>query len=297
MNEVTWNRPKVAWVLGVVLGGALALLLALGGFVTVEAGHRGVKTRFGRVIPGVLGEGLHFKWPFADHVTEMEVREQKLEVKTDASSRDLQEVKATIAVNFHPETEQSDLLFQEIGLQYVDRILRPAVEEQVKAVTAKFTAEQLIAERMSVRNDMERQLADRLKSSHVNITKFNIVNFEFSRKFNEAIEAKQTAEQHALQASNELKRIKVEADQKIEQARGEAEAVKLRAEAEAKSIELRATAEAAAQEKLAKVVNEQVLRLRAIEKWDGVLPRVTGSAIPFIGIEAEDRAGSPARGR
>ena len=142
---------------------------------------------------------------------------------------------------------------------------------------------------------MEKMLSSRVVANHISITKFNIVNFELSRSFNNAIEAKQTAEQEALRASNILRRIKVEADQKIETARGEAESIKLRAEAEAKAIELKAAAEAQAQQILAEVVNRDVITLRAVEKWDGVMPKFTGDTLPFVSFGEQLSSPKPAK--
>jgi len=124
-----------------------------------------------------------------------------------------------------------------------------------------------------------------VRVNNIGVTKFNIVNFEFSNSFNDAIEAKQTAEQRALQATNELRQIEVEAQQEIETARGRAESLKLEAQAEADAILMKAEAEAKAQEMLAKVVNRDVINLRAIEKWDGIMPRVTGDVVPFISVD------------
>ena len=142
---------------------------------------------------------------------EVEVREKKLRLETSASSADLQTVQSHIVVNFHPMPNEVSDLYEEIGMEYELRILDPAVEETVKAVTAQYTAEQLITKRTEVRDKMESTLSDRVESNHIRVTKFNIVNFEFSASFNEAIEAKQTAEQEALRAENELKRVEVEA--------------------------------------------------------------------------------------
>ncbi len=278
---------------GVAVAIGLAVLIAMS-LATVQAGFRGVKTRFGQVVLGALEPGLHFRIPLVEKIKDVEVREQKMDMETSASSMDLQTVQSKVAVNFRPDPDSVDNLYNEVGLDYESRILNPAVEETVKAVTAQYTAEQLITKRTEVRDKMETQLRERMLANHLNITKFNIVNFEFSRSFNEAIEAKQTAEQEALRASNDLRRIAVEADQQIEEARGEAESIKLRAQAEADAITMRAEAEAKAQELLAKFVNRDVIHLRTVEKWDGVMPRVTGDAIPLlnIGQDMADTAGS-----
>ncbi len=142
---------------------------------------------------------------------------------------------------------------------------------------------------------MEKMLSSRVVANHIAITKFNIVNFEFSRSFNLAIEAKQTAEQEALRASNILRRVKVEADQKIEMARGLAKSIKLKAKADAKAIELKATAEAEAQRILAEVVNRDVITLRAVEKWDGVMPKFTGDELPFVSFSEKLSSPKPVK--
>lgn len=265
------------------------LFVAFQSAVSVKTGHIGVKTRFGGVTSGSLPAGLHFRVPFIEDIDQIEVREQKMEMSTTASSADLQTIQSSIAANFRPDPANAHLLFEEVGREYEQRILFPAVEETVKAVTAKYTAEELITRRTQVRDEMELMLKSRVEGNHITITKFNIVNFEFSRSFNNAIEEKQTAEQEALRATNILRRMKVEADQKIETARGAAESVKLAAQAEAEAITMRAKAEAGAQKLLAEVINRDVIRLRAIEKWDGTMPKVTGETVPFISIDGDSK--------
>jgi regulator of protease activity HflC (stomatin/prohibitin superfamily) len=295
-DQVNWGSASTRWLALVIVLAVLGLLVAMGGFATVDAGFRGIKTRFGDVIPGVMEPGLHFKMPFADTITQMEIREQKLEVNTGASSKDLQSVQAKIAVNFHPVPGEVEQLYSTVGMLYRERILDPAVEEAVKAVTAQYTAEQLISQRTEVSTKMHEQLRARVSGNNIDITKFNIINFEFSASFNHAIEAKQTAEQDALRAENELRKIEIEVKQKVAQAKGladarlleaqaEADAITFKAKADAERIKLQAEAESKAQELLAKYVNADVIRLRAIEKWDGILPRVTGDVIPFLDVE------------
>ena len=295
-DKVNWGSASGRWIAVIAVVVVLFLFVAMGGFATVDAGHRGVKTRFGDVVAGVMEPGLHFKMPFADTITEIEVREQKLEVDTGASSKDLQSVQAKIAVNYQPVAAEVDTLYSTVGLKYRERILDPAVEEAVKAVTAQYTAEQLISQRTEVSTKMHEQLTVRVKDNNLKITKFNIINFEFSRSFNDAIESKQTAEQDALRAENELRRIEIEVKQKVAQAKGladarlleaqaEADAITFKAKADAERIKLQAEAESKAQELLAKFVNADVIRLRAIEKWDGILPRVTGDVVPFLDVE------------
>ena len=279
------NRSNMAGGAGLLIFALILLISIPLSMVSVDAGHRGVKKRFGKVVGQALNPGLHFKLPVVETVQEVEVREQKLNLETSASSKDLQTVQSRIVVNFHPEPDRVAELYEKIGLEYETRILDPAVEETVKAITAQYTAEELISKRTEVREKMETMLKARVGGNAIGVTKFNIVNFEFSHSFNEAIEAKQTAEQKALQATNELRRVEVEAQQEIETARGRAESLKLEAQAEADAVLMKAEAEAKAQEMLAKVVNRDVINLRAIEKWDGIMPRVTGEVVPFLSVD------------
>ena len=272
--------------IGVLVLVVVLAMIATSSVRTVDTGYIGVKTRFGKVVSDSLPSGLYFVIPGVEEVAKVEVREQKTEMSTSASSKDLQSIQSGIAINFRPDPANAHLLFKDVGTEYESRILEPAIEETVKAATARYTAEELITKRTAVRDEMETMLKNRVEGNHILITKFNIVNFEFSNSFNHAIKEKQTAEQEALRATNILRRMKVEADQKIETARGAAESVKLQAMAEAEAIAVKAKAEAEAQRILAEVVNKDVITLRAIERWDGTLPKVTGETVPFISVDA-----------
>lgn len=277
----------------------VSIALCWSGMTTVDAGYRGVKTRFGNVTGEPLTPGLHFTWPGAEAITQIEVREQKFSVATQAASKDLQIVTAKVAINFAPNAAEVHTLFKTIGLQYQDRIMAPAVEETVKAITAQYTAEELVTKRPEVSTKMTTLLSAKLKDSFIIIRAFNIEDFNFSDQFNHAIEAKQKAEQDALRAQNELDKEKIEADKTIEVARGKAESVKLAANAEAEAIRVRATAEAtairlrgeaeaAAQTAIAKALTTDVIRFRAIEKWRGDVPKINGvGPVPFLDLTGE----------
>ncbi len=241
------------------------LVLFFGSFYIISAGERGVLLTFGKPSMEVMGEGLHFKFPLVQRVKKMEVRTQKIETSADAASKDLQDVQTTIALNFHLEPSSVPKLYQEVGKSYVDRIINPAIQESVKAVQARFTAEELISKRTDVRSGIQEQLTDRLGKYYIIVDDINIVNFQFSEEFDRAIEAKVTAEQQMLKAEMDLKRIEIEKDQKITQAQAEAESIRIQS--------------------IALENNKDILELRAIEKWDGVLPKVTGGATPFVQLD------------
>lgn len=245
----------------------LFLIILFGSFRTVSAGYRGIKTRFSAVTSGVLDEGLHFKFPIIEKIIEFPVQIQKEQVDASAASKDLQSVSAQVALNYHIAPDQVAKLYQKVRLEYKERLIAPALQESIKASTANYTAEELITKRAEVRDSIEIFIKNKLADDGIIVDEFNIVNFDFSQSFNAAIEAKVTAEQDALAAKNKLEQVKYEAQQRIEEAKGKAEAIRV--------------------ESSALQNNPQVLQLRALEKWDGILPRVTSSAIPFIDVSKE----------
>ena len=250
---------------------ALILLSWLNPFVVINAGHRGVITTFGKVNQIVLEEGLHFRIPVMQQVKEINVQIQKGEGDGDAASRDLQQVHAKIALNFHLIPSRVAETYQLIGdLNSVgDRIIIPAVQEATKATTAKYTAEELISKRPEVRDQISQFMRDRLLRHGIQIDEFSIVNFRFSESFNQAIEAKTTAEQLKLKAEKDLERIRVEAEQKIASAKAEAESLRLQKQEITPDLL-----------KLREIENQRV----ALEKWDGHLPQVTGGSIPLVNL-------------
>jgi regulator of protease activity HflC (stomatin/prohibitin superfamily) len=200
----------------------------------------------------------------------MDVKLQKAETDAAAASADLQDVSSRVALNYHIVPDKANVVYQKIGLQFKERIIDPAILEVVKAVTAKYTAEELITKRPAVSEAMRLALMERLIVNNIAVDAFSIVIFSFSKIFTEAIESKQTAEQLALKAKRDLDRIKIEAEQKITAARAEAESLRLqRANISIDLIELR----------------KIEANMKAIDKWNGVLPQVTGGgAIPMIGL-------------
>jgi regulator of protease activity HflC (stomatin/prohibitin superfamily) len=245
---------------------AIILLIGVFGTVgTIGAGERGVVLQFGAVQDKIFDEGLYFKIPLIQQVVIMDVQIRKDEVAASASSKDLQIVTSKIALNYHLDPAAVNKIWQEVGKDYNSRIISPSIQEAVKAVTAKFTAEELIIKREEVKDQIKLNLAERVAGRSIMIDEFNIIEFSFSPAFNEAIEAKVTAEQLKLKADRDLERIVIEADQWVAEAKGKAEAIQVEAQA------LRS--------------NPKVVELRWIEKWDGKVPTYWGEASPFIGLK------------
>ena len=250
---------------------ALILVLTLNPFVVIGAGERGVVMNFGAVQKEILNEGLHIRMPIMQKVVIMNVQVQKGEGQGDAASKDLQQVTTNVAINYHLDPLKVAHIYQSIGTfnQVGERIILPALSESVKAATAQYTAEELISKRQEVREKIRQLLLVRLAVYGVIVDDFSIVNFAFSREFSNAIESKTTAEQLKLKAERDLERIRIEADQKILQAQAEAESLRLQKENVTENLI-----------KLRQIEMQQ----RAIEKWDGKLPQVTGAATPFIDL-------------
>ena len=271
-ETVSSAMKKMPMMLPVIIGIILLILIFFRPFVQIGAGERGVVLNFGAVQDTVLDEGLHFRVPIMQNIVTVDVKVQKSESQAAAASSDLQDVSSTVALNYHIIPEKANIVYQTIGIAFKERIIDPAVQEVVKAVTAKYTAEELITKRPAVSDAMKSNLTERLLVHNIAVDAFSIVGFSFSKVFMEAIEAKQTAEQLALKARRDLERIKIEADQKITAAKAEAEALRLqRANISTDLIELR----------------KIEANLKAIDKWNGILPQVTGGAIPFIGVGGE----------
>ena len=251
----------------VVIGVAvLFVILTFSPFVQVNPGERGVVTRFGAVQDVILGEGLHFRIPVVEKVVTIDVKTQKLEVDAPSYSKDLQNVETKIALNFHLDPNAVQKLWQEIGRDYEFRIIAPVIQESVKAATAKFTAAELIAERPKVKDEITQVLVSRLKPRHIMVDDFSIISFDFADSYEEAVEQKQVAQQNALKAENDLKRIQIEAEQRVAQAKAEAEAIKIQTEA------LRE--------------NQNLIKLEAVKKWNGVLPQyMLGNSVPLIDLK------------
>lgn len=228
----------------------VVLVVLFNTFTTVDAGHSGVVTTFGKVSPNVLSEGLHTKIPFIQEIIQIDNRVLKAEVECSSASKDLQTVSSTIALNYRVRNESSADIYRNVGLDYESIIIAPAIHECVKAVTAKFTAEELITSRQAISDQMKEQLSEKISSYGIEVQIFNIISFDFTAEYNAAIEAKQTAQQNALKAEQDLQRVKVEAEQTVAKAQAEAEAYRL------KSQEL----------------TPQMILMEYIDKWDGKLP-------------------------
>ncbi|MCH8916394.1 MAG: prohibitin family protein [Thaumarchaeota archaeon] len=280
-----YEGPKINMNVNLVKGIAIGIvaLIVIGVMASaavqiVDAGHRGVLLHWNAVdvTSPPLDEGLHFVVPFQDTVVNMEVRTLLFVKGTSSASKDLQTVTTEVTVNYHPDPEAINILYKEVGLNYQNRIIAPAVEEVVKQVTANYNAEELITKRPLVKADIEAEITKRLNVYNLITEVISITDFQFSSLFSTAIESKVEAEQKALKAENDLRRIEVEARQRAAQAEGLAAANIAEANGEAEAIKIINAALAQ---------NPNYLEWLKTQAWDGKLPLVVGSGgTPFIQI-------------
>ena len=228
------------------------LIMIFGSFRTISSGEVGIRVRFGKVVNTQMNAGINFKIPLVEKIVKMNIRVQKVDVNTESSSKDLQLVNMQLAVNYRVNGDKATELYKNVGTNYEEVVLQPAIQESIKAVTSKYTAEELITKRNEVSIECMKELDAKINKYGLTIDNFNITNFNFSDDFNRAIEEKQIAEQKVLTAKQELEKSKVEAEKKVVEAKAEKEANELKQQS----------------------LTENLIKEKFIQKWDGVLPKV-----------------------
>lgn len=226
----------------------LALIILPNCFATVPVGSTGIMLTMGKVEDAALSEGVHFKMPFVQRIVSMDNRVKKLELSTQAFSKDIQTVSAMLAVNYRLQTEKTFSIYKTAGTAYEENLIVPATHEVLKSVCAQYTAEELISKRAESSDKMRDELDAKLNLLGISITDFNIIDFDFSDEFISAVESKQVAEQLKKKAATENETAIAQAEREkqvsIKQSEAEAERVRIAAEAQAKSTLIAAQAEA-----------------------------------------------------
>jgi prohibitin 2 len=252
--------------------------------VIVQAGHRGVVLYVGAVENKVLGEGLHFIIPFAEQVIQLEVRTLKFQADASAASNDLQEVATVIALNYHIDPNDANIVYQQLGADYADRIIAPTIQESVKASVAKFNAEELITKRETAKAVIAQAIRNTLSSRDITVETVFITDFKFSEAFATQVESKVVAYQKFLTEQNNLRAVQVVANQTVVQAQAQARANVARATGEGQAI---------------KVITEQLrqdpqyLQWQSINKWNGQMPYALGSGgFPFFQLPLQQQQSS-----
>jgi len=265
-------------IIVLILGGALYVQ----GFARVPAGYRGVLLTWGKPSDKILDVGLNFIIPFVQSIELMNVQLQKAESSEDTATADLQQVTTTVAVNFRLNPNMVNTIYSDLRQDYVSRVIKPNIEESLKAATALYTAEELISKRTEVKSALDDILAERLLLFNIEVVSVSLTDFQFSPSFKAAIEAKVTAEQQALEAKNKLEQVRYEAQQQIIQAEALKNATIAIALGDAQAAIIEADATAAAIEVITSQMTAEYAQYLWLTQWDGKLPAVVGNESGLI---------------
>ena len=245
MYITTDGDLNVAKLVKHVVIGLVVFILLVGSLGSVSAGEIGIRTRFGEV-KGIVNQGLYFKLPFIESVKKIDTRTRTINYdkngkegdSADSSSltgasKDLQDVSIGVMVNYRLDAQKAQNIFNQYKTNenFESNVIEPIIRETVKSVSAQYTAEELVTKRLEYSDKVSALLSERFLSKDSILERFSITNFEFSKAFSQAIEAKVTAVQTAEAARNKLEQVKFEAQQTIEKAKADAEAIRISAQA------------------------------------------------------------------
>jgi regulator of protease activity HflC (stomatin/prohibitin superfamily) len=243
-------------------------------FVIVPAGHRGVVLWWGSVEKRVMGEGLNFKVPIAERAFKVDVRVQPHPFKEiDAASKEYQMVKLTGMMNFHIDPSFVNDLYQKVGLDFANKVIDPAFNDFVKEVVPIYPITEILPKREDIRKRAMAKLGDNLARYHIIVDDIYFANIRFSPEYERAVETKQVAQQQVETQRQVLAQREIEAQQKVATAKGEAESILVVAQGQAK-----------ANDALSRSISPILVQYKSIEKWNGILPQVSGGAVPFIDL-------------
>lgn len=266
-KEINIEGKKFKTLALIIVAAIAFIAVASNSFVIIEAGHTGVVLTMGKVEENVLQEGFHVKAPFIQDVVQIDNRIVKLEVRTEAFSSDLQTVDTVLAINYRVDTKKSYSIYKNIGSEYESILVTPAVNEVLKSIVSQYTAEQSVVNRNLISDGLVTSLNEKLNDAGLYVTDVNIIDFDFSDAFIDAIEEKQVAQQKLLTAETE-KQTQI-----------------AKAEAEAQSLKIKAEAQAEANRVLSQSLTNNIIQYEKIEKWDGKLPQVTGNTNVFASLD------------
>jgi regulator of protease activity HflC (stomatin/prohibitin superfamily) len=271
LDAVDLKGPKPRTI-GFLIIFLILFLFLWGSFVIIPAGNRGVVLWWGSVEKRVMGEGLNFKVPMAERVIKIDVRVQPHPFKEiDAASKEYQMVKLTGMMNFHIDPFYVNNLYQKVGFDFANKVIDPAFNDFVKEVVPNYPITEILPKREEIRKRAMTKLGDNLARYHIIIDDIYISNIRFSPGYEKAIEAKQVAQQQVETQRQVLGQREIEAQQKVVTSKGEAESILVVAQGQAKANEV-----------LSRSVSPILVQYKSIEKWNGVLPQVTGGVVPFM---------------
>ena len=270
------------------------VLVLISCFASVPTGYTGIKTSFGRVENETIEAGLHFKAPW-QKIVKMNNQEQRYQYTFDAFSSDIQQVTVVGSLNYNIDKTVAMTLYREVGTNYVNTLVAPRIFENTKAVFSRYEAENLVAKRDVLSDEILKMMVEDMKSYGINVLSISIEDIDFTDAFTDAVEAKQVATQNKLKAQTEQEQATMEAKAAAERkqidASAQAEVKKIQADAVAYEIKVQAEAEAEANKKIAESLSDQLIEYSYANSWDGKLPTTflgSEDAIPVIQTGKEE---------
>jgi len=271
ISELKFPKPRN---LGIIIVLLIILIIGWGTFVIIPAGHRGVILFWGSVEKRIMGEGLNFKVPIAESVIKVDVKVQPHPFKQiDASSKEYQMVNMTGMMNFHIDPSYVNDLYQKVGLDFADKVIDPAFNDFVKEVVPTYPIGEILPKREEIRKRAMTKLGENLSRYHIIVDDIYFANIRFSTGYEGAVEAKQVAQQQVETQKQVLAQREIEAQQKVATAKGEAESILVVAQGQAK-----------ANDALSRSISPILVQYKGVEKWNGILPQVSGGAVPFVDL-------------
>lgn len=280
------NIRNIIRIATVVLG---VVLVVTGCISYVPTGYTGIVTTFGKVHDNTLDAGINFHMPW-DNVITMDNREQRASFQLEAFSKDIQQVDIQGSINYNIDKTTAMNLYKDVGTGYVNILIGPRIQEDVKVIIAHYTAENLIASRQEAANMIESLIRDELAPKGINVISLAIENIDFTDAFESAVEAKQVATQEKQRAQTQQEQATMETEQAAKRKKIDAEAAaevaKVQADAEAYAIKMRADAEAEANKKINQSLTKDLIDYTKINHWNGKLPQIVGgNSIPIINMD------------
>lgn len=278
MDEFRWGH-----IIGSVVGLIIAIILAFSMIKTVPTGYTGILTSFGKVEPNTVSAGVHVIAPW-QKIVKLDNRTQKVSVETDTFSKDIQQVKVSLAVNFCIDQTTAQELYKTVGVNYYESVVLPRILENVKAVVAEYSAENLVAKRGELSDEILTRLTDDAAAYGINIISISVEDIDFTDEFTDAVERKQVATQNKLAAETEQAQKTMEeqaaADRAVISAKAKAEQDVIAANAELEVTKIQAEAalyagekEAEMNKRIAESLTPNLVKYYYIKQWEGVLPK------------------------
>jgi regulator of protease activity HflC (stomatin/prohibitin superfamily) len=262
----------------------------------VPTGHTGIVTTFGKVHDETLNAGLAWHAPW-DNVINMDNREQRVSFNLQAFSKDIQQVDIQGSINININKATAMILYREVGVDYINIFVTPRIQEDVKIIIAKYTAEKLIESRQEASDSIYELIKTELADKGINVISLALENVDFTDAFESAVEAKQVATQEKQRAQTEQERMTMEEEAKAKRAvivaNAEAEKAKIAAQAELEVVKIQAEAalyagekEAEMNKRISESLTSPLINYYWIKQWNGKLPTVsTESMMPVLTME------------